>query len=120
VYDATRIAPKQSLKGVITENVGVAKHFIGDRLTAGDEKTLDDLAPGQGAVVHIDGQATAAFRDDDGSMQTVSAVCTHLGCLVTFNSAERSWDCPCHGSRFAVDGRVIEGPATDDLAPREH
>lgn len=119
VYDATRIAPKQSLKGAIAENVDALKHFIGDRIGTGDRDTVDDLRPGDGAVVHVDRNAVAAFRDDDGTVQAVSAVCTHLGCLVSFNPAERSWDCPCHGSRFATDGSVIEGPAVDDLAARE-
>jgi glycine/D-amino acid oxidase-like deaminating enzyme/nitrite reductase/ring-hydroxylating ferredoxin subunit len=119
VYDATRVAPKQSLKGVVSENVSAMKHFIGDRLGAGNRDTMDALGPGEGAVVHVNGDAVAAFRDDDGTVRAVSAVCTHLGCLVNFNPAERSWDCPCHGSRFAVDGAVLEGPAVDDLAPRE-
>ena len=119
VYDATRIAPRQSLKGVIQENVDALRHFVGDRLRAGDAGDVDELAPGDGAVIRVDGDAVAAFRDDDGVVRAVSAVCTHLGCLVSFNPAERSWDCPCHGSRFTVDGAVIEGPATDDLAPRE-
>jgi Rieske Fe-S protein len=119
VYDATRIAPKQSLKGVVAENVTALKHFIGDRLGVGDGTTVEALRPGEGAVVRIDGDAVAAFRDDGGINRAVSAVCTHLGCLVNFNPAERTWDCPCHGSRFATDGSVLEGPAVDDLARRE-
>ena len=119
VYDATRVAPKQSLKGVISENVAALKHFIGDRVGTGDQRTVEALQPGEGAVVHVDGDAVAAYRDDDGRVHEVSAVCTHLGCLVSFNPAERSWDCPCHGSRFTTDGSVLEGPAVDDLAARE-
>src|SRR5918994_1408573 len=115
VFDATRLAPKQSLKGVIAENVHVLRRFVGDRIGRGGEATLDALEPGDGAVVRVDGEAVAAFRDDDGTVQGVSATCTHLGCLVSFNPAERSWDCPCHGSRFATDGSVIEGPAVGDL-----
>lgn len=117
VFDATRIAPKQSIKGIVSENVDVAKHFVGDRLRT-SSKGVDDLAPGEGVVLRIDGEPVAAFRDDDGTVRAVSAVCTHLGCLVNFNPAERSWDCPCHGSRFAATGAVLEGPATDDLASR--
>lgn len=119
VYDATRVTPKQSIREVISDNVSAVKHFIGDRLASGDSTTIEDLAAGDGAVVHIDGEAVAAFRDDDGRVRALSAVCTHLGCLVSFNPAERSWDCPCHGSRFACDGSVLEGPAVDDLAARE-
>lgn len=119
VFDATRIAPKQSLKGVISENVHVVRRLVGDRIGTGDRGTLDSLQPGDGAVVRLGGHAVAAFRDDDGTVRAVSAVCTHLGCLVSFNPAERTWDCPCHGSRFASDGTVIEGPAVDDLGPRD-
>ncbi len=119
VYDATRIAPKQSLRGVVSANVHVARRLIGDRLGAGDRATLDALRPGEGAVVRIDRHPVAAFRDDDGTVRAVSAVCTHLGCLVAFNPAERTWDCPCHASRFATDGAVIEGPAVDDLPARD-
>jgi glycine/D-amino acid oxidase-like deaminating enzyme/nitrite reductase/ring-hydroxylating ferredoxin subunit len=117
VYEATRIAPKQGLKGVVSENVAALKHFVGDRLGAEGGDAIDKLSPGQGTVARVDGKDVAAYRDDDGVLHTRSAVCTHLGCLVTFNPAERSWDCPCHGSRFAADGGVLEGPAVDDLAP---
>ena len=61
---------------------------------------------------------TAAYRDDDGELHAVSARCTHLGCTVRFNDAERSWDCPCHGSRFDLTGKVLEGPAVHDLERR--
>ena len=61
---------------------------------------------------------TAVSRDDDGALYAVSAICTHLGCVVRWNDAERSWDCPCHGSRFARDGSVLQGPATEPLAPK--
>lgn len=119
VYDATRLAPTKSAKRVVTANAGVVGHFVGDRLRAGSGDSLAELAPGAGAVVRRGGRAIAAYRDDAGTLQAVSAACTHLGCLVTFNTAERSWDCPCHGSRFGLDGRVLEGPAVDDLAPVE-
>jgi glycine/D-amino acid oxidase-like deaminating enzyme/nitrite reductase/ring-hydroxylating ferredoxin subunit len=119
VYDATRVAPKQGLKGLISDNAAALRHFIGDRLGLGDQATIDELTPGDGAVVRVDGQAIAAYRDDDGRVHAVAATCTHLGCHVAFNPAERSWDCPCHGSRFATDGTVLEGPAVDDLALRQ-
>jgi glycine/D-amino acid oxidase-like deaminating enzyme/nitrite reductase/ring-hydroxylating ferredoxin subunit len=119
VYDATRIAPKQSLRGMVSENLHAARHLLGDRLGTGDRATLDALQPGDGAVVRIGRRPVAAFRDDDGTVRAVSAVCTHLGCLVAFNPAERTWDCPCHGSRFSTDGAVLEGPAVDDLPARD-
>ena len=118
VFDATRIALRQSIKGVVSENVDAAKHLIGDRFGLDGPEAVDGLAPGDGAVVRIDGDPVAAFRNDDGSVSALSAACTHMGCLVSFNPAERSWDCPCHGSRFGTDGSVLEGPATKDLAQR--
>jgi glycine/D-amino acid oxidase-like deaminating enzyme/nitrite reductase/ring-hydroxylating ferredoxin subunit len=119
VYDATRVAPKQSMKKVVSANVDVVKHLVGDRIGAVREGAPASLAPGEGAVTYAGPNAIAAFRDDDGTLHAVSAVCTHMGCLVSFNPAERSWDCPCHGSRFAVDGTVLEGPAVDDLERRD-
>jgi Rieske Fe-S protein len=59
------------------------------------------------------------FRDHAGALHAVSATCTHLGCIVAFNDAERAWECPCHGSRFDTDGNVIHGPATAPLEPRD-
>ncbi|HEX4979724.1 MAG TPA: FAD-dependent oxidoreductase [Acidimicrobiales bacterium] len=118
VFDATRIAPKQAIRGVISENIGVAKHFVGDRLELPGADAVGHLSPGEGVVASVAGEPVAAYRDEDGGLHARSGRCTHLGCLVAFNPAERSWDCPCHGSRFGVDGRVLEGPAVADLQER--
>ena len=72
--------------------------------------------PGEGKIVSRRGRQVALARDDDGALHAVSARCTHLGCILAWNAAERSWDCPCHGSRFAVDGDVLQGPAVKPLA----
>ena len=85
------------------------------RLSKPGARPLDSLAPGEGDIVGHNGEKVAAYRDEDGALTAVSARCTHLGCQVNWNSAERSWDCPCHGSRFAPDGRVLEGPAVHAL-----
>ncbi|OKK21882.1 [Fe-S]-binding protein [Streptomyces sp. CB00455] len=95
------------------------KHFVKDRLdTLGDGTNgpVSALPPGQGTVVRANGKPCAVHRDDRGELHAVSAVCTHLGCLVAFNNAERTWECPCHGSRFGIDGEILQGPA---LAPLE-
>jgi Rieske Fe-S protein len=115
-FDATRIALKQSGRGVLRENIDVAKHFVGDRLGSRNAPDVGSLPNGQGAIASLDGDKIAAYRDDDRMLHCVSATCTHLGCQVAFNTAERTWDCPCHGSRFDIDGRVLQGPAVEDLA----
>ncbi|MET1154177.1 FAD-dependent oxidoreductase [Arthrobacter sp.] len=75
-------------------------------------------APGEGAVIEREGEKIAVYADPAGGVRSVSATCTHLGCTVEFNTADATWDCPCHGSRFATDGTVIQGPASTNLAPR--
>ncbi|GDY61694.1 hypothetical protein SAV14893_010870 [Streptomyces avermitilis] len=69
--------------------------------------------------MHAGGERCAVYRDDDGQVHAVSARCTHLGCLVAFNRAERAWECPCHGSRFAPDGQILQGPAVRPLEQRD-
>ncbi|UXY30852.1 FAD-dependent oxidoreductase [Streptomyces sp. HUAS TT20] len=97
----------------------VAKHFVGDRLPPVTAPTSGDLAPGDGAILRVGGHQCAVQRDDSGQLHAVSARCTHLGCLVAFNHAEQAWECPCHGSRFAPDGRILQGPAVRPLEKRE-
>jgi glycine/D-amino acid oxidase-like deaminating enzyme/nitrite reductase/ring-hydroxylating ferredoxin subunit len=75
------------------------------------------LAPGEGTVIDVAGETTAVYKGADGRVHSLSAICTHLGCIVEFNPADTTWDCPCHGSRFAADGTVIHGPATTNLPP---
>ena len=119
-FDATRVAVDLAGAGeLVQSNTKVAAHFVGDRLATMRPQGTDALAPGEGAIVTVDGEKLAGHRDDGGALHLVSARCTHLGCLVAWNAAERSWDCPCHGSRFDVDGTVLTGPATLDL-PRRH
>lgn len=118
VFDAARLNLGTAAKKLVKENANVAKRFVADRLgglTVGDAA---ELSRGEGAVVRIDGKKIAAYRDEDGQIHAVSPVCTHLGCLVSFNIAEKTWDCPCHGSRFDPAGRVIQGPAVRDLEPQ--
>jgi glycine/D-amino acid oxidase-like deaminating enzyme/nitrite reductase/ring-hydroxylating ferredoxin subunit len=108
-----------SVRSLVGNNITVARHLFVDHFQALREPSgLDDLAPGDAKVTRMDGALVAAYRADDGRLHTVSAHCTHLGCLVAFNNAEKSWDCPCHGSRFGVDGSVLHGPATRPLPQR--
>jgi nitrite reductase/ring-hydroxylating ferredoxin subunit len=119
LYDPRRLHPVQEAGPMLKLQATVAKHFIGDRFGGSAVGSVADLAPGTGAVLKVDGSRCAVFRDDDGTVHAVSARCTHLGCIVGFNDAERAWECPCHGSRFAVDGSVIQGPANRPLERRD-
>ena len=118
-FDSNRFKPLASAPKLLKETVSVGAHFFGDRLSGPDLRSLEELAPGEGALVAHDGETVAAYRDPDGTLRAVSPVCTHMYCQVSWNDAERSWDCPCHGSRFAPDGTVLQGPAVKPLERRE-
>lgn len=118
-FDSTRIDITRSAKTFIRENMDVATRFVWDRISRINAGPADELAPDTGGIVDINGDTTAAYRDRDGTLHAVSPTCAHLGCSLTWNTAERSWDCPCHGSRYDVDGTVIQGPSVRDLERRE-
>jgi glycine/D-amino acid oxidase-like deaminating enzyme/nitrite reductase/ring-hydroxylating ferredoxin subunit len=114
LFDATRVKPIAGGKKFIKESAGVAAHLIGGYASR-KPKSYDELQPGEAAILKIDGDNVAAFRDDQGQMHAVSAACTHMGCLLGWNVTDRTWDCPCHGSRFALSGEVLHGPAVTPL-----
>jgi len=116
LFDATRVKPLAGGKTFVKESAGVAAHLVGGYLSR-KPKSFDELGPGEAAVLEIDGDNVAAFRDDSGAIHAVSAACTHMGCLVGWNATDRTWDCPCHGSRFALSGEVLHGPAVAPLEP---
>jgi nitrite reductase/ring-hydroxylating ferredoxin subunit len=116
-YAANRLELRHSATSFLKENAVVAARFVADRLSPG-RRDAEALRPGDGAVVRDGRRKLAVHRDEAGELHVRSARCTHLGCLVRWNTAERTWDCPCHGSRFAADGSVVEGPAVSPL-PRE-
>ena len=120
LFDTARFTPRRSAVGIAREGLKDARHLIGDRLKSPKGETADHLEPGgDGELLKLDGDLVATSRDEDGTLHAVSPVCTHLGCRVAWNRAERSWDCPCHGSRFGPDGRVLQGPAVQPLARHE-
>jgi glycine/D-amino acid oxidase-like deaminating enzyme/nitrite reductase/ring-hydroxylating ferredoxin subunit len=114
LYDPNRIDVK-SLPSFVKKGAHDAKRLIGDRFKGGLRDQTAGIAPGAGEIVEVGGEKVAVHRDDHGTLRAVSATCTHLGCIVAWNDAERSWDCPCHGSRFAADGAVLQGPAVQPL-----
>jgi len=114
-FDATRIGDAKAVKKLVQDNLHVGVRFVKDRVARLRAESIDHLQPGQGGVVEVDGETVGAYRAADGSYRAVSVTCTHMGCSLTWNAAETSWDCPCHGSRFDVDGHVLDGPAVRPL-----
>jgi glycine/D-amino acid oxidase-like deaminating enzyme/nitrite reductase/ring-hydroxylating ferredoxin subunit len=115
LYDPSR-KTVSAIKNFITENVTAVKNFA-DYVAPGELKSTEDLKPGQGAIIREGLAKIAAYRGEDGTLQRRSAMCTHIGCHVHWNSLEVCWDCPCHGSHFAVDGTALNAPAVAPLAP---
>jgi Rieske Fe-S protein len=100
------------------ENVNVAAQYA-DWITPGEVASPSKIEKESGAVMRRGLSKIAVYRDENGACHEMSAVCGHLGCIVHWNGAEKSWDCPCHGSRFDRFGKVINGPANSDLSPVE-
>ena len=114
VYEPSR-KPLKAAGTFFSENLTVAKNFA-EYVAPGEKKSWDELKPGEGAIVRSGLSKVAAYRDDEGKLLLCSAACTHTGCHLHWNSFERCWDCPCHGSQFAPDGSVLNGPAIAPLA----
>ncbi|HEX8689552.1 MAG TPA: FAD-dependent oxidoreductase, partial [Solirubrobacterales bacterium] len=115
LYNPNRFKPLAGGPKLIEENARVGFHFFGDRLRKRGRRQIEDLAPGEGDIVRHEGEKVAGHRRDDGTLVAVATRCTHLGCQLNWNTAERSWDCPCHGSRFSPEGKVLQGPAVHGL-----
>ena len=115
LFDPNRVKPIASSKEFLKENLSVARHFLADRIALRGSLKPEELGPGDGRVVSEGLRQVAVSRDEGGDLHAVSARCTHMGCILNWNAAERTWDCPCHGSRFAGDGQVVQGPATQPL-----
>jgi Rieske Fe-S protein len=94
---------------------GAMVHFVADRISKADTLDTEGLASGEGALVQMDGKKLAVYRDEDGKLHAMSPVCRHMKCIVDWNAAEKTWDCPCHGSRYDAMGHVIQGPAKKNL-----
>jgi glycine/D-amino acid oxidase-like deaminating enzyme/nitrite reductase/ring-hydroxylating ferredoxin subunit len=106
----------RALADYIAENANVAAQFR-DYVTPGSATSVDEIKPGHGAVLRNGLKKIATYRDENGNLHAFSAVCPHLGCVVRWDSCEKTWDCPCHGSRFDALGCVLNGPAISDLEP---
>lgn len=114
-YDAGRTSLIASAKDFVKENINVLGQYLKDIPGIEDVKEFKEVPAGEGRIIDHGGEKLAAYKDDKGTLHVCSAVCTHMDCIVNYNEAEASWDCPCHGSRFTIDGEVIEGPAIHPL-----
>jgi len=117
VFSPSRFKPLASAGHFISENKDYPLCLLRDRFAGTEARLVEEIPVGEGRVMRIEGKKVAVYKDPKGGVQCVSAVCTHMGCQVRFNRAEISWDCPCHGSRFATDGSVLNGPAIHGLCP---
>jgi Rieske Fe-S protein len=116
-FSPNRLSPRSAHELAVT-NAKVGADFVVDRLLPPGASSSAAVPRGEARVVRDGIGRKGVYRDEQGSLHAVSLRCTHLGCLLRFNAAERSWDCPCHGSRFDVDGTVLEGPAVQPLERR--
>lgn len=119
VYWPMRFHEEASADDFLEHNTHDVKHYLEDRAQHPRKADLESVERGEGAVLDLDEGLTAVYRDENGDTQTVSAICSHMGCLVYWNDGEQSWDCPCHGSRFDYDGAVLDTPAKSPLSERE-
>jgi glycine/D-amino acid oxidase-like deaminating enzyme/nitrite reductase/ring-hydroxylating ferredoxin subunit len=117
IYEPSRVTLK-ALPTFVKENVNVAVQYA-DLVVGADVESVDEIRPGFGAVISRRLGKVAVYRDPQGAVHELSAVCRHLGCIVNWNSLENTWDCPCHGSRYDALGKVIQGPANTDLPEEE-
>jgi glycine/D-amino acid oxidase-like deaminating enzyme/nitrite reductase/ring-hydroxylating ferredoxin subunit len=113
-FDATRGTNLATATQFVKENMNVATQYLKD-IPKGTVSHFAEIKPGEGKTIEIDSEKLAVYRDENNALHVCSAVCTHMKCIVNWNNAEKTWDCPCHGSRFMIDGSVIEGPAIENL-----
>lgn len=117
-FDLFRVDRKPFHGGVwryLKENLDYPYYLLRDRFGRGEVKSLTEVGKREGKIVEYQGQKVAAYRDENGKLSVCSAICTHLKCVVRWNAADQTWDCPCHGSRFKVSGEVLGGPAEEPL-----
>ncbi|RCH55203.1 oxidoreductase [Mucilaginibacter hurinus] len=115
LFSPSRIKPIAGFSEFVKENADVAYRFVTDRFSAEEIDSLKTLEKDSGAIVKYNDQKLAVYKDAEGGIHALSPVCTHAGCVVNFNASEKTWDCPCHGGRFDIDGNVLTGPPMKEL-----
>lgn len=115
LFNPGRIKPVAGFMDFVKENSDVAYRFIADRFSSEKIESLNELEAETGTIIKYEGEKLAVYKDADGKVTALNPTCTHAGCIVCFNKVEKSWDCPCHGGRFDVNGKVLTGPPRKDL-----
>jgi glycine/D-amino acid oxidase-like deaminating enzyme/nitrite reductase/ring-hydroxylating ferredoxin subunit len=115
LFNPNRVKPVAGFNNFVKESVDVVKEFFKKRFSQSDLTEVADLAPGEARLVKYEGESIALYKDDNGKLHALDPVCPHAKCMVDWNSAEKSWDCPCHGSRFSYDGELLTGPSSRGL-----
>jgi glycine/D-amino acid oxidase-like deaminating enzyme/nitrite reductase/ring-hydroxylating ferredoxin subunit len=115
LFNPGRVKPVAGFSSFIKENVDVVKEFFKKRFSVSGLKEVADIAPGEARLIKYEGESIALYKDMNGKLHAIDPVCPHAKCLVDWNSAEKSWDCPCHGSRFSYDGELLTGPSRHGL-----
>lgn len=115
LFDPSRIKPVAGFLDFVRENADVAYHFVADRFGTAELHSLNELEPDTGKVLEFEGEKLAVYKEKGGKIHALSSRCTHAGCIVNFNAEEKSWDCPCHGGRYDLQGKVLTGPPRENL-----
>ena len=115
IFNPNRIKPVAGFTNFVRENADVVKKWVGKFIPSDKLSSLSDMAAGEGRIVKVEGLTVALYKDEKSQVHALSPTCTHMGCHVAWNDAEKTWDCPCHGGRFSPDGAVLTGPATEAL-----
>jgi Rieske Fe-S protein len=115
LFDPGRIKMVAGFSNFVKENADVVSKFIGMRFSYEQVSSLVELAPGEAMLAEWEGNKVALYKDENSKVHALDPVCPHAKCIVDWNNAEKSWDCPCHGSRFAPNGALLTGPATTGL-----
>jgi glycine/D-amino acid oxidase-like deaminating enzyme/nitrite reductase/ring-hydroxylating ferredoxin subunit len=119
LYKAARFTPVKSAADFLAENANVAREYVRDYFGRSEVEAAAEVQAGEGRLAQVGKEKLAVYRSETGELVALSPVCTHLGCLVHWNDHERTWDCPCHGSRFGPTGEVLEGPAIKGLERKD-
>ncbi|WP_245208167.1 FAD-dependent oxidoreductase [Sediminibacillus dalangtanensis] len=119
IFAPNRFHPKAHLKAFAKFNADSAKELVKGKME-GSSNTIENIPPSQAGIVRVEGQRTGVYREENGTLHLIDTTCTHMGCEVNWNQAEKTWDCPCHGSRFSATGEVLEGPAKMPLKQKDN